>query len=462
MNSLLASTGAALVAGLVLAAGIGGYIVLALPRLPSAVAWAITVVGACALAMALGLSVLGGASAAWLVVLASGACALLAGHVGWASGRAAQMATPAGTGERLVASTAVSAKASATPSAAPQAPLAMPRPLTVAPGAQASAGSALPALTRLGRYQIERQLGRGAMGSVYLGLDPQIGRSVAIKTMALASEFEGAELEEARQRFFREAATAGRLQHPDIVTIFDAGEDGDLAYIAMEFLKGHDLQRHAQPGNLLAISTVVRVGERVAAALAHAHSQGVVHRDVKPANVMVELSEGSVKVTDFGIARITDSSRTRTGMVLGTPSFMSPEQMSGRRVDGRADLYSLGVMLFQLLAGQLPHRADSMAKLMYAIANEPAADLRSLRPEVPDALALLVARLLSKQPEARHADGRVLATELAAIASQWPVADWNTALTTEGAGTATPSTSDEAYAATVRVTRSDPGHNSAL
>ena len=258
------------------------------------------------------------------------------------------------------------------------------------------------------------------MGAVYLGRDPQIGRAVAIKTLALASEFEGAELVEARQRFFREAETAGRLQHPDIVTIFDAGEDRDLAYIAMEFLRGHDLQQHTKPGQLLPVATVVHIGERVAAALAHAHSQGVVHRDVKPANVMVDLASGAVKVTDFGIARITDSSRTRTGMVLGTPSFMSPEQMSGQRVDGRADLYSLGVMLFQMLTGQLPHRAESMAKLMYRIANEPAPDLRSVRPDLPESLARVVGQALSKRPEARQADGRQMATELRAVAAELP------------------------------------------
>jgi serine/threonine-protein kinase len=149
-------------------------------------------------------------------------------------------------------------------------------------------------------------------------------------------------------------------------------------------------------------------------------------------------------------------------MVLGTPSFMSPEQMSGRRVDGRADLYSLGVMLFQLLTGQLPHRAESMAKLMYAIANEPAPDLRALRPEIPEALALLVARALSKQPEARHADGRQLATALREVAALWP----ESALTPGGASAAavvqSESPDSDAFAATVRILRTDPGHNSGL
>ncbi|MBL8303913.1 MAG: protein kinase [Ideonella sp.] len=269
--------------------------------------------------------------------------------------------------------------------------------------------------TSLGRYRIDRAIGRGSMGAVFLGLDPMLGRQVAIKTMALSQEFAGAELEEAKQRFFREAETAGRLQHRDIVTIYDAGEDQDLAYIAMEFLKGHDLQRHTQAAQLLPVPVVLRIGARVADALAYAHSQGVIHRDVKPANVMLHLPTGAVKVSDFGIARITDASRTRTGMVLGTPSFMSPEHLAGQRVDGRTDLYSLGVMLFQLLTGQLPFQADSMAKLMYRIANDEAPDVRTLRPELPPALAGVLAQALAKQPAARHADGARMAAELRAI-----------------------------------------------
>ena len=224
----------------------------------------------------------------------------------------------------------------------------------------------------LGRYQVEKELGKGAMGVVYLGRDPKIGRTVAIKTLALSAEFEGSELVDVRERFFREAETAGRLQHPNIVTIFDAGEEHDLAFIAMEFLPGRDLVEFSRAGNLLPVSTVLSIGEQVAAALDHAHRQQVVHRDIKPANVMYDPSTQSVKVTDFGIARITGSSKTKTGMVLGTPSFMSPEQLAGLHVDGRSDLYSLGVMLFQLLTGVLPLKGDSMAALMYQIANQPA------------------------------------------------------------------------------------------
>ena len=299
-------------------------------------------------------------------------------------------------------------------------PVAAPPPL--APGlAPAPAPAALrPDRATLGRYRIERELGRGSMGTVYLGHDPQIGRAVAIKTMALSREFEGSELTEARARFFREAEMAGRLRHPDIVTIFDASEDQGLAFIAMEFVDGHDLLRHTLPGRLLPVPVVLATLARVAHALAHAHREGVVHRDVKPANVMIDPETGAVKVTDFGIARIADACRTRTGLVLGTPSFMSPEQMAGRRVDGRSDLYSLGVMLFQLLTGALPHASDSMAELMHRIVNDIAPDVRTLRPELPEALANVVALALEKRVEVRYADGRQMAEDLLAVAQLMP------------------------------------------
>jgi CHASE2 domain-containing sensor protein len=264
----------------------------------------------------------------------------------------------------------------------------------------------------LGRYQVEKELGKGAMGVVYQGRDPKIGRVVAIKTLSLSAEFEGSELDDARARFFREAETAGRLQHPNIVTIFDAGEEHDLAYIAMEFLQGRDLLDRTKPGALLPIGTVLTIGTRVAQALDYAHRQNVVHRDIKPANIMFEPNADSVKVTDFGIARITDASRTKTGMVLGTPSFMSPEQLAGQRIDGRSDLYSLGITLFQLLTGQLPFRGDSMAALMYQIANQPAPDVRDLRPELPAALADILAKTMVKAPEGRYQTGAELAADL--------------------------------------------------
>ena len=264
----------------------------------------------------------------------------------------------------------------------------------------------------LGRYQVEKELGKGAMGVVYQGRDPKIGRTVAIKTLALSAEFEGSELVDVRERFFREAETAGRLQHPNIVTIFDAGEEHDLAFIAMEFLPGRDLVEYSRAGNLLPVATVLSIGEQVALALEHAHRQQVVHRDIKPANVMFDAATQSVKVTDFGIARITGSSKTKTGMVLGTPSFMSPEQLAGLHVDGRSDLYSLGAMLFQMLTGSLPLKGDSMAALMYQIANQPAPSVRSLRPELSQALADVLERTLAKSPGDRYQTGAELAAQL--------------------------------------------------
>lgn len=274
----------------------------------------------------------------------------------------------------------------------------------------------------LGRYQVDKELGKGAMGVVYLGKDPKIGRVVAIKTMALSQEFAGEELTDARERFFREAETAGRLQHQNIVTIFDAGEEHDLAYIAMEFLKGRDLVEYCKSDNLLPVPLVVSLVARVAEALAYAHKQMVVHRDIKPANIMYERESDTVKVTDFGIARITDSSKTKTGLVLGTPSFMSPEQLAGKKVDGRSDLYSLGVMLFQLLTGVLPFRGDSMAELMFKIANEEAPDVRVIRPDLSAELARIVALMLHKRPELRYQNGEQVAVDLRATLSEASVA----------------------------------------
>jgi len=266
----------------------------------------------------------------------------------------------------------------------------------------------------LGRYQIEKELGKGAMGVVYLGKDPKIGRVVAIKTMALAQEFEADELVEVKERFFREAETAGRLSHPNIVTIYDAGEEHDLCYIAMELLKGKDLAPYVKPDNLLPIGKVVSIIARVAEALGYAHKQNIVHRDVKPANVMYEPESDAVKVADFGIARITDSSKTKTGMVLGTPSYMSPEQLSGKKVDGKSDLFSLAVSLYQMACGTLPFTGDSMAQLMFRIANEPAPDILSINPALPPAFVAFLDKAMAKDADQRYPTGEDFATALRA------------------------------------------------
>ena len=270
----------------------------------------------------------------------------------------------------------------------------------------------------LGRYQVEKELGKGAMGVVYLGRDPKISRVVAIKTMALSQEFEADELVEVKERFFREAETAGRLNHPNIVTIYDAGEEHDLAYISMEFLKGKDLAPHTKADNLLPIAKVIDIVAKVADALDYAHAQNVVHRDIKPANIMYEADSEIVKVTDFGIARITDSSKTKTGMVLGTPSYMSPEQLAGKKVDGRSDLFSLGVMLYQMTTGQLPFTGDSMATLMFKIANEPHASANTVNANISACLSIIIDRMLEKDPEKRFTRGQEIASELRRCAEQ--------------------------------------------
>ena len=267
----------------------------------------------------------------------------------------------------------------------------------------------------LGRYEIEKELGKGAMGVVYLGRDPKINRIVAIKTLALAQEFEADELEEVTSRFFREAETAGRLSHPNIVSIFDVGDEHDLAYIAMEFLKGKDLEMYTKKDNLLPILKVLELMALAADALGYAHKQNVVHRDIKPANIMYDTESGEFKITDFGIARITDSSKTKTGMILGTPSYMSPEQLSGKKVGGSSDLFSLGVMLYQLLCGELPFKGDSMSALMFMIASDPHRDIKLFRPELAKEAPCtiqIINKALAKDPANRFASGEIFANYL--------------------------------------------------
>jgi serine/threonine-protein kinase len=264
----------------------------------------------------------------------------------------------------------------------------------------------------LGRYEIERELGKGAMGAVFLGKDPKISRTVAIKTMALSQEFEEDELVEVKERFFREAETAGRLIHPNIVTIYDAGEEHDLAYIAMEFLKGTDLTKYIKAGSLLPIKQVLKLIQSAAEGIDYAHQLNVVHRDIKPANIMWDPETGSIKITDFGIARITDSSKTKTGMVLGTPSYMSPEQLAGKKVTGQSDIFSLGVMLFQMVTGKLPFTGDSMASLMYKIANEQHPRPESINPDVPRCVSFIINRAMAKDLEKRYQRGKQMVTDI--------------------------------------------------
>ncbi|HBE45170.1 MAG TPA: hypothetical protein DDW17_06920, partial [Deltaproteobacteria bacterium] len=250
-----------------------------------------------------------------------------------------------------------------------------------------------------------------AMGTVYLGKDPKINREVAIKTLRY-EEFDPQQVEELKKRFFREAEAAGKLSHPNIVTIYDIGEDYDIAYMAMELLDGTDLAEFCEKDKLLSPAEVIRIISLVAGALDYAHSNGVVHRDIKPANIML-LKNGEIKVADFGIARVMASSKTHTGVILGTPSYMSPEQIAGQKVDGRSDLFSLGVVFYELLTGSKPFEGDSIATLMYNITTSPPPPLREKAPTIPVVYESIINRLLSKDKEERYQTGRELMNDLA-------------------------------------------------
>jgi serine/threonine-protein kinase len=286
---------------------------------------------------------------------------------------------------------------------------------TLAPGASPPQAKATLAPPDLRSFELGAEIGRGAMAIVYKATQRATGRQVAVKRLALSREFSAEDLADVRERFMREARAARALEHPDILQVVDAGQDGKDAWIALEYVLGRDLSQFTRAGQLLPVREVVQLGVRLARALHYAHSQGVVHRDIKPANVMLDRVNGSLKLMDFGIARVGDGSRTRTGLVLGTPSFMSPEQLSGLTVDGRSDLYSLGVLLYQLLTGALPHQSDSMARLMQQIATEPAADVRTHRPGLPESLALVLAVALEKRPELRYPSGEQMARDLEAV-----------------------------------------------
>lgn len=265
---------------------------------------------------------------------------------------------------------------------------------------------------RLGRYVIERKLGRGAMGAVYLAKDPRINRAVALKVIPIEKEFEDEELEEARLRFFREAESAGRLTHPNIITVYDCGEDKHLAYIAMEYLQGTPLTQFTDPKKLLAPNKSLELCARVAEALDYAHNQGVIHRDIKPANLLYSMRQDLMKISDFGVARMTDNNRTKTGIVLGTPMYMSPEQLNADTLTGHSDLFSLGVTLYELLVGEPPFKATNIAVLMTKITTEQPAPVSNRRPGVPPSVDAVLFKALAKRPEDRFTNGAEMAIAL--------------------------------------------------
>ena len=268
---------------------------------------------------------------------------------------------------------------------------------------------------RIGRYDVTAEIGRGAMGVVYRAVDPMLERTVAIKTINMA--LDPGEMEHYEKRFTIEARAAGGLNHPNIVIIHDIGRSGDLAYMAMEFLEGREL-RDLIIGRELAPDRALDIAAQVADGLAYAHEHGVVHRDIKPANIMI-LRDGRVKITDFGIARMrTADVRTQTGVVLGSPRYLSPEQVLGKRSDGRSDIFSLGVIIYEMVAGQTPFNGVDVNSLMFQIVNFTPPPPSSVNPALPPMLDLIIAKALAKSADDRYANITELAADLRACRAQ--------------------------------------------
>ena len=268
---------------------------------------------------------------------------------------------------------------------------------------------------KIGRFEVISEIGRGAMGVVYDAVDPILERVVAIKTINMA--LDPAEKEHYEKRFTVEARAAGSLNHPNIVTIYDIGRSGDLAYMAMEFLEGREL-KDLMAANEVSADRALDIAAQVADGLAYAHARDVVHRDIKPANIMI-LSDGRVKITDFGIARMrTAEVRTQTGVVLGSPRYLSPEQVLGKTVDARVDIFSLGVVVYEMVTGQAPFKGADVSSLMYQIVHHDPAPPSTLNPQLPTMLDLILAKALAKNPDERYASIAELASDLRACRTQ--------------------------------------------
>ncbi len=276
--------------------------------------------------------------------------------------------------------------------------------------------NANPPLTQLGRYRIVKVLGRGAMGVVYEGLDPRLERPVAIKTILKGHLLDETLADEYSARFVREAQAAARLNHPNIVTVFDFGEQGDVAYLVMEFIRGHELAEAFDRSERFALPEAIRIMGELLDALAYAHAQGVVHRDVKPANVMIDAG-GRVKLTDFGVARLADANQDRTapGTMVGTPSYMSPEQIQGLPVGSRADLFAAGIILYQFLTGQRPFAGGGSFAIQKQIVHDDPEPPSRRNPVLPPVFDAIVARALAKSPDDRYESAAMFAAALRAV-----------------------------------------------
>ena len=274
-----------------------------------------------------------------------------------------------------------------------------------------------PAVRQVGRYLIGERLGRGGMATVYRAHDPDIGRDVAIKFLHATL----CEDDEYHARFLREARAAGGLSHPNIVTVHDVGEIEGRPYMAMELLDGQPLSDEMSNGKPMPVRDVVVLGIQLARALAYAHARGIVHRDIKPGNLMRVKGTQTIKVTDFGIAHMESAGtehRTRVGDILGTPQYMSPEQAQGERLDGRSDLFATGILLYQMLTGQRPFLGDSLVALALKIAKEEPIPIEKLRPDLPAALRRVVERCLAKAPDRRFQTGEELSDALGRVLSE--------------------------------------------
>lgn len=269
---------------------------------------------------------------------------------------------------------------------------------------------------RLAGCRVERLLAQGAHGALYAAIDEASGQPCALKLLTPAASPAGRAAESPQQRFRREAELAARLQHPGIVRLWRSGEDHGQPYLVLDLLNGCDLRRYVQRGRLLPEPVVLGVVARVASALACMHGHGLVHRDLKPANIMVDWATDRVTLTDLGIARDVDASVTATGLVLGSPAYMAPELLAGAPADARSDLYALGVLLYELLVGELPFDAPGLGALLQQVASQPAPPLQRRRPDLPAALADCVARLLAKPAAQRGGGALALADELHALA----------------------------------------------
>jgi eukaryotic-like serine/threonine-protein kinase len=261
-------------------------------------------------------------------------------------------------------------------------------------------------------YRLQQQLGRGATATVYKAIDETSGDVVALKMLTLSDDWPEDLLAEAKLRLLREADAAGSLAHPDIVEVRESGEHDGLVYLAMEYVEGVNLGMHAMEGKLLPPRMVTEMCARVADALYFAHQRGIIHRDIKPANIVFDQRNRRVRVMDFGVARLENSRATRTGIILGSPSYMAPEQLDARPVTAQSDIFSLGVTLFQLLTGMLPFRSDSIPGLMQKISSDPHPPLRAVRPDLPGTLSAIIDRALEKDPDARYTSGAEMAQAL--------------------------------------------------